>query len=95
MSTPVEYAEGIRGVVWDTDADTPASGASVRLELAGRVLAETRIDPDGVFTFESAGQLLVAPGAYRLVVDIGDRQAVRAVAVDASEPVTLVGRIEV
>ncbi len=95
MSTPVEYAEGIRGVVWDTDADTPAVGASVRLEADGQSLAETRADSDGVFAFESGGQLRVAPGAYRLVVDIGDRQAVRAVAVDASEPVTLVGRIEV
>lgn len=95
VSILAEYAEGIRGVVWDADADAPASGASVRLEVDGQALAETRTDPDGVFAFEAAGQLQIAPGVYRLVVDIGGRRAARSVTVDASEPVTLVGRVEV
>lgn len=95
MSNPVEYAEGIRGVVWDTDADAPAVGATVRLESAGQALAETRADADGAFAFESAGRLKLAPGVYRLVVDRGGQRGERTVTVDAAEPVTVVGRIEV
>ena len=94
MSTPAEYPDGIRGVAWDSTADAPAAGALVRLELAGQNLAEARTDQSGVFSFESTGSLVVAPGRYRLVIDIHGRRAERYVAVDVSEPVIMVGRIE-
>ena len=43
MPTPSEFAEGIRGVVWDADADTPAAGAIVRLTSDG-LASEARTD---------------------------------------------------
>ena len=94
MSIPAEHPEGIRGVVWDNAADAPAAGALVRLELAGRHLAQARTDQSGVFSFEPTGNLVVAPGRYRLVIDVHGRRTEQYVTVDVSEPVTMVGRIE-
>jgi hypothetical protein len=95
VSIPAEYAEGIRGVLWDAGSDAPAPGVSVRLELAGRTLAETRTDASGTFSFEAAGDLHIAPGAYELIVEVEGRRVQRSVAVVASETVTLVGRLEI
>jgi hypothetical protein len=92
---PAEYAEGIRGVLWDAGSDAPAAGVLVRLESAGRTLAETRTDASGIFSFETAGDLHIAPGAYELIVEAAGRRVRRPVAVVASETVTLVGRLEI
>jgi 5-hydroxyisourate hydrolase-like protein (transthyretin family) len=95
VAVPAEYAEGIRGVVWNADADAPAAGAVVRLYSAGQVLAETRTDQNGVFSFESAGDLTVAAGTYRIIIEFAGRRVELSIVAEASQPVTLVGRVEI
>ena len=95
MPTLAEYAEGIRGVVWDAGGDAPSVGTSVRLEAAGQFLAETITDQNGVFAFEPGGNMTLPPGPYRLLIDVRGRLVERWVTVNPAEPVTTAGHIEV